>query len=62
MTQPVTRRTALKTFALTGLAALPGGPVEAGRNSHAAHGWVAGHLTGAQALVGFMRDFQQRHG
>ena len=51
MTQPVSRRTALKTFALTGLAALPGPDAEAGllRRSH--DGNVRGKLTGAQALV-----------
>src|SRR5436309_2244739 len=51
MTVPVSRRTALKTFALTGLTALPGAPAAAGLRHPGGYGWVAGHLTGAQALV-----------
>ena len=50
MNQPVSRRTALKTLALTGLAALPGGTAEGGLLRHA-DGRVAGRMTGAQALV-----------
>ncbi len=49
MTQPVTRRTALKTFAITGLAALPGPDADAGHRQ--APGCVSGRMTGAQALV-----------
>lgn len=47
MTTP-SRRDVLKTAALTGLAALPGGPPLAGA---AGAGAVSGHMTGARALV-----------
>jgi acetolactate synthase I/II/III large subunit len=51
MTQPVTRRTALKTFALAGLAGASGMPAQAGPFHHGPAGWVSGRMTGAQALV-----------
>ena len=47
MSQPVSRRTALKTMALTGLAALPPA-AEAGLPAHAPPGHVSGRMTGAQ--------------
>jgi acetolactate synthase-1/2/3 large subunit len=50
MNQPVSRRTALKTLALTGLAALPGVPAEAGPFRHTP-GSINGKMTGAEALV-----------
>jgi acetolactate synthase-1/2/3 large subunit len=51
MSEPVSRRTALKTMALTGLAALPGPEAEAGLLRRGPDGFVSGKLTGAQALV-----------
>src|SRR5581483_6006977 len=47
----LTRRNALKTMALTGLATLPS-PVRAAlRQNRGPEGWVRGRMTGAEALV-----------
>jgi acetolactate synthase I/II/III large subunit len=51
MSEPVSRRTALKTIALTGMAALPGTEAQAGLLRRGPDGSVSGKLTGAQALV-----------
>src|SRR5437763_4535235 len=51
MSEPMSRRTALKTMALTGLAALPGPEAEAGVIRRGPDGSVRGKLTGAEALV-----------
>ncbi len=50
MDQPMSRRTALKTFALASLAALPG-TVSARTLRRVPSGWVRGKLSGAEALV-----------
>src|SRR5262249_17235054 len=51
MSDPVSRRTALKAMALTGLATLPGPDAEAGILRRCPDGAVRGKMTGAQALV-----------
>ncbi|HKB40071.1 MAG TPA: thiamine pyrophosphate-binding protein, partial [Gemmataceae bacterium] len=51
MSEPVSRRTALKTIALTGMAALPGTEAQAGLLRRGPDGSVSGKMTGAQALV-----------
>src|SRR5688500_14193273 len=51
MTQPMTRRDALKTMASAGAATVTVGAVPAVARHRAPPGWVAGQLTGAEALV-----------
>jgi len=51
MSEPVSRRTALKTIALTGMAALPGTEAQAGLLRRGPDGSVSGKMTGAQALA-----------
>jgi acetolactate synthase-1/2/3 large subunit len=51
MDLPISRRTALKTFALAGLGALPGGVATARSVRRVPSGWVRGKLSGAEALV-----------
>src|SRR5262245_46944909 len=50
MDAPLSRRTVLKTAALTGLSALPLAAVGV-RENKGPDGWVRGKMTGAEALV-----------
>ncbi|MCI0455746.1 MAG: thiamine pyrophosphate-binding protein [Gemmataceae bacterium] len=51
MSNPISRRDALKVLAAGGLAALPTGQADAGPFTRPPPGWVSGHMTGSQALA-----------
>jgi acetolactate synthase-1/2/3 large subunit len=51
MDEPMSRRTALKTMALAGLAGLPGAAPAGLRKNRGPDGWVRGKMTGAEAVV-----------